>query len=168
MNNINDEMLNKYIDKELNAEQIRIIDEAIKNSPELKSRYLALVNADSVLRKMNFESVTPDFTRSVLQRIQRRKLLAKQQKHFLFAVISLLGIITLGIVVYLFYQIISLASPESDKIVTTYSKDLGDYFSNLFGKKNISIFGSVLSFIMLVSSYFLYEYQKKSKNNFNH
>ncbi|MCZ7610503.1 MAG: hypothetical protein M5U17_10100 [Ignavibacterium sp.] len=168
MNNINDEMLNQYIDKELNAEQIRIIDEAIKNSPELKSRYLALVNADSVLRKMNFESVTPDFTKSVLQRIQRRKLLAKQQKHFLFAVISLLGIIILGIVVYLFYQIISLASPESDKIVTSYSKDLGDYFSNLFGKKNISIFGSVLSFIMLVSAYFLYEYQKKSKNNFNH
>jgi len=168
MSNISDEMLNKYIDNELSAEEVRIINDAIKNIPELKSRYLALVNADKILHKMNLESVTPDFSKSVLQKIQRRKVLAKQQKYFLFIVLSFLGIIVLGTVVYIFYQIISSSAPESSRVVTTYSKCLGNYISDLFGKKNITIFGSVLSFVMLVSAYFFYEYQKKSKNNFTH
>ena len=66
-------------------------------------------------------------------------------------------------------QIISsIQASESTELVTKYSKGIGDYFLNLFGQKNLSIFGSILSLIMLVSGYFLFEYQKQSKKNFGH
>jgi ABC-type siderophore export system fused ATPase/permease subunit len=168
MKNINDEMLNKLIDNELNEVETKMIKDAIDKSPELKLKYSSLLQTDKILHTLKSETVSSDFTKKVLQKIQRQKALAKQQKYFLFAVLSLFGIIALGIVGFIFYQIISSSSPQSNQIVTTYSKDVGDYFSDLFGKKNISIFGSVLSFIMLVSGYFFYEYQKNSKKNFTH
>ena len=168
MKNINDEMLNKFIDNELNEVETKMIKDAIENSPELKLKYSSLLQTDKILHNLKSESVSSDFTKKVLQKIQRQKALVKQQKYFLFTVLSLFGIIALGIVGFIFYQIISSSTPQSNQIVTTYSKDVGDYFSDLFGKKNISIFGSVLSFIMLVSGYFFYEYQKNSKKNFTH
>ena len=168
MKNINDEMLNKFVDNELNEEEAKMIKNAIENSPELKLKYSSLLQTDTILYDLKSESVSSDFTKKIMQKIQRQKVLAKQQKYFLFAVLSLFGIIALGIVGFIFYQIIASSTPQSNQIVTTYSKDVGDYFSDLFGKKNISIFGSVLSFIMLVSGYFFYEYQKNSKKNFTH
>jgi hypothetical protein len=86
----------------------------------------------------------------------------------LFTILSVLGIITLSIVGFIFVQIIPSSGTESNHIVTEYSQNIGDYFSNIFGKKNISIFGAILSFIMLVSAYLFYEYQKQSKKNFSH
>ena len=166
--NISDELLNDFIDGILKTDEVKIVKEAIEKSPEVKSRYMALVSSDDMLRKLKSETVSQNFTQTVLQKIQRRKALAKQQKRFLFVVLSFMGVIVLGIVGLIFYQVISLSSPESNQVVTDYSKDVGNYFSNLFGKKNISVFGSVLSFIMLVSAYFFYEFQKKSKNNFTH
>ncbi len=168
MISISDELLNNFIDGGLNPDEVKLINEAIEKSPEVKARYMVLVKSNDVLLKLKSESVSPDFTKIVLQKIQRRKELAKQQKHFLFVVLSLLGITALGIVGFIFYQIINVSAPQSNQIVTTYSENIGNYFSDLFGKKNISVFGSVLSFIMLVSAYFFYDYQRNSKKNFMH
>jgi cytochrome b subunit of formate dehydrogenase len=104
-----------------------------------------------------------------MNKLHKRYVIAQQQKYFLLLILSLLGLIILGITGYVLFQVISSMQPiQSSEIVTTYSKDLGDYISNLFGQKNLTIFGSVLSFIMLISGYFLYDYQKHSKKNFSH
>jgi anti-sigma factor RsiW len=168
MNTINDEMLNKYIDNELNNEVAYKVKDAIANSPELQLKYSTLLKTNELLKSINSGSVTSDFTKKILQRIQNQKVRVKQQKRFLIVTVSILGVIALGIVGFILAQILSTPSQESNQIVSTYSKDISDYTSAIFGKKNVSIFGSILSFIMLVSGYFLYEYQKRSKNNFSH
>ena len=166
---INDELLNKYLDDELNREEKDYVKTAIENSPELKKKYTALLDAHSLLKKMDLDSPSLDFTKLVMNKISTKASTARQQKYFLFSVLSLFGLIVLGITGYVLYQIISsMQTSESTEAVTTYSKSIGDYFSNLFGQKNLSIFGSILSFIMLVSGYFLFEYQKQSKKNFGH
>jgi hypothetical protein len=104
-----------------------------------------------------------------MQKISHRGVIESQQKRFLFIVLALLGFTILGIVVYVFYQIFNTTQlSDSSETISTYSNTIGDYFSALFGKKNLSILGSLLSFIMLVSGYFLYDYQKHSKKNFSH
>jgi cytochrome b subunit of formate dehydrogenase len=167
--NINDELLNKYLDDELNSEENEFVKTAIENSPELKKKYAALFNTHSLLKNMEQESPSLEFTKLVMKKIYGKTLNARQQKYFLFTILSVFGLIALGITGFLFYQIIFSIQPgDSSEVVTTYSKNIGDYFSYLFGKKNLSIFGSLLSFIMLISGYFLYDFQKRSKKNFSH
>lgn len=168
MININDEMLNQFLDNQLSGDENEIVKNAIANSSELKRKYDTLISTDKLLRNIENDSTSLDFTKKVLQRINNQKNRAKQQKYFLFTILSILGIITLGVVGFIFVQIIPSSGTESNHIITEYSQNMGDYFSNIFGKKNISIFGSILSFIMLVSAYFFYEYQKQSKKNFSH
>jgi hypothetical protein len=168
MININDEMLNQFLDNQLSGDEKEIVKNAIANSSELKRKYDTLISTDKLLRNVENDSTSLDFTKKVLQRINNQKNRAKQQKYFLFTILSVLGIITLSIVGFIFVQIIPSSGTESNHIVTEYSQNIGDYFSNIFGKKNISIFGAILSFIMLVSAYLFYEYQKQSKKNFSH
>jgi cytochrome b subunit of formate dehydrogenase len=169
MKNINDELLNKYLDDELNREEKDLVKTAIENSLEVKERYEALLKAHNLFKSIEEESPSTDFTKLVMNKLNKRSAIDQQQKYFLLSILSLLGLIIVGITGYALYQVISAIQPiQSSEIVTTYSKDLGDYISNLFGQKNLSIFGSVLSFIMLISGYFLYDYQKHSKKNFSH
>ncbi len=169
MKTINDELLNKYLDEELNREEMNQLKNAIENSPEIKKRYEALLSANTFLKSVESDLPSADFTKKVIGKIKIRKSSKHQQKYFLFTVLSLLGLIVCGITAYVFYEIIiSIQASESSDLVSNYSNSIGDYFSSFFGKKNLSIFGSVLSFIMLVSGYFLYDYQKHSKKNFGH
>jgi anti-sigma factor RsiW len=166
---INDELLNKYLDDELNREEKDLVKTAIEKSPELKKKYAALVNTNTLLKNMEPDSVSQDFTKLVMNKISSKTSTARQQKYFLFTILSIFGVIALGITGYILYQIISsMQASQSAETVTTYSKSIGDYFSNLFGQKNLSIFGSILSFIMLVSGYFLFEYQKNSRKDLLH
>jgi len=169
MNNIDDELLNKYLDGELNQDEKDLVKTSIESSLEVKKRYEALLKAHSLLNSIKEESPSIDFTKLVMNKLNQRSVIARQQKYFLLSILSLLGLIIVGVTGYALYQVISSIQPiQSSEIVTNYSKDLGDYVSNLFGQKNLTILGSVLSFIMLISGYFLYDYQKHSKKNFSH
>jgi anti-sigma factor RsiW len=137
MININDEMLNQFLDNQLSGDEKEIVKNAIANSSELKRKYDTLISTDKLLRNVENDSTSLDFTKKVLQRINNQKNRAKQQKYFLFTILSVLGIITLSIVGFIFVQIIPSSGTESNHIVTEYSQNIGDYFSNIFGKKNI-------------------------------
>lgn len=169
MNNINDEMLNKFLDNELNDVEMNLVKSAIKNSAELKRKYETLLITHNLLKNIQPDSPSINFNKMVMQKISKCGTIKIQQKRFLFSILSLFGIIILGIVGYVFYEIISsIQQSDSSEAISTYSNTIGNYFSSFFGKKNLSIFGSVLSFIMLISGYFLYDYQKHSKKNFSH
>lgn len=169
MNNINDELLNKYLDNELSREEKDLVKTSIESSSEVKKRYEVLLKAHNLFSRIEEESPSIDFTKLVMKKLNNKSAIAQQQKYFLLYILSLLGLVILGIIGYVLYQVISSIQPaQSSKIVTTYSKDLGDFVSNLFGQKNLTIFGSVLSFIMLISGYFLYDYQRHSKKYFSH
>lgn len=169
MRPINDELLNNYLDNELSEDDKVFVLNAINNSFEIKKRYEALLKAHSLLKSMQPESPSIDFSKFVIQKISKRGIIEIQQKKFLYSILSLFGIIILGIVGYVFGEIISSTQPGTlSETITTYSNIIGNYFSSFFGKKNLSIFGSVLSLIMLISGYFLYDYQKRSKKNFSH
>lgn len=169
MKNINDDLLNRFIDKELSNDENKIVRDAIENSPDIKKRYEFLLKVHLLLKDIKPESPSMEFSKLVMNKIYKHSIIESQQKRFMLIVLSFLGIIILGIVGYIFSQTINtIQLNSSNETITTYSNTIGDYFSALFGKKNLSIFGSVLSFIMLVSGYFLYDYQKHSKKKFSH
>ncbi|MEO8232154.1 MAG: hypothetical protein ABI638_07710 [Ignavibacteriota bacterium] len=168
MININDEILNKYLDDDLSADEKLKVKTAIENSSELQKKYDALLKTNNLLKNMEPDSPSLDFSKLVMNKINIKTSTARQQKYFLVTMLSFLGLIALGITGYLLFQILSsVQASETNEVVTTYSKNIGDYLSSMFGKQNISIFGSILSFVILVSAYFLYEYQKQSKKIFS-
>ena len=169
MSDINDEILNRYLDNELSIEEKNFVKSEIEKSSSLKKRYEVLLITHSLLKNIQPESTSVDFSKMVMQKIAKRGIIESQQKRFLLIILSFLGVVILGIVGYVFYQIFStIQLSDSNETITIYSNTIGDYFTQLFGKKNLSVLGSVLSFIMLVSGYFLYDYQKHSKKNFGH
>lgn len=166
---IDDNLLNNFIDNDLSIEEKQVLQNEIENNPEIKKRYENLLLIHNSLKNSEIGSTSIDFTKTLMQKISKREQRSVQQKRFLFFMLSIFGFVTAGIVGYLFYQLFSsLTFTTSNELVTNYSKGIGDYISSLFGKKNLSIFGSVLSFIMLVAGYFLFEYQKQSKKKFSH
>ncbi|MDP2365340.1 MAG: hypothetical protein Q8M94_16420 [Ignavibacteria bacterium] len=169
MKSIDDDLLNRYLDNELSIEEKNFVQSSIESNIEIIKRYESLLSTHKLLKNIQPDLVSVDFSKMVMQKISKRGVVESQQKRFLFSILSLFGIIILGIVGYVFYEIISsIQLSDSNKIVSTYSNTIGNYFSAFFGKKNLSIFGSVLSFIMLISGYFLYDYKKHSKKNFSH
>ena len=169
MMNINDEQLNRFINNDLPDDEKNEISNAIEKSSEAKKQYHALLTIHNLLKNTDLEETSQNFTQIVMMKLHKHEKLVKQQKYFLITVLSFLGLVIMGILGFLISQVVSSVQPqETTEIVSAYSKSVGDYLSNLFDKKNLSILGSILSFIMLVSAYFLYEFQKRSKNNYSH
>lgn len=166
---IDDNLLNNFIDNDLSIEEKQFLQNEIEKNPEIKKRYENLMLIHNSLKNSGISSTSIDFTKTLMQKISKREQRSVQQKRFLFFMLSIFGFVTVGIVGFLFYQLCSsITITDSNELVANYSKSIGDYISSIFGKKNLSIFGSVLSFIMLVAGYFLFEYQKQSKKKFSH
>ena len=166
---LDDDLLNRLIDNDLSKEEMQFLKNEIEKNPEIKKRYENLLLIHDSLKNSEVSSTSDNFAKTLMQKISRQGLRSVQQKRFLFLILSLFGVLILGIVGFVFYQLFSsITFSDSTELVANYSKSIGDHISSIFGKKNLSIFGSVLSFIMLVAGYFLFNYQKQSQKNFSH
>lgn len=164
---INDEILNSYFDGDLSVQDKTEIIKAVNNSPELKRKFESMRQAHELFTSMRVDEVSPNFTSLVMSKLNMQKIRVRQQKRFLTVVVSFFGIIILTITGFLLYNILISASQstEPSSAITSLSEYVKDLSSLLFSKNGTTIIGSALSFIMLVSGYFLFEFQKKNKKN---
>lgn len=164
---MNDEILNRFIDGDLSASERDEVLKAVNSSPEWKKNYESLKKAHKLLIAMKPEVVTDNFASIVMSKLSAQKLRARQQKRFLTIIISFFGIIILSITGFVFYNILSSVSQatQTSSSITSLSSYVKDLTNLLFSKNGTTIIGSALSLIMLVSGYFLFEYQKKMKSN---
>jgi len=164
---MNDEILNRFIDGDLSATERDEVLRAVTSSPEWKKKYETLKKAHELLIAMKPEEVSNNFASLVMSKLNAQKLRARQQKNFLTIIISFFGIIILSITGFVFYNILLSVSQatETSSSITSLSSYVKDLTNLLFSKNGTTIIGSALSLIMLVSGYFLFEYQKKMKSN---
>ncbi|MCW8823506.1 MAG: hypothetical protein OQK63_05435, partial [Ignavibacteriaceae bacterium] len=81
---INDEILNKYLDGELSREEAEQVKSALRNSEELQRKFNALEFINDKLYDIKEEEVSPDFTNDLMKRIlKNRFVVPKQQKYFI-------------------------------------------------------------------------------------
>lgn len=164
---VNDEMLNRYIDGELTEEEIRLIDKQLVSDTELKRKLMLLKKVHSELSTLHPDETSPDFTLSVMQKILKRYKVPKEQRIFITVVVSLFGMLCtffLGFVLIKISDAISnTISAQSNNRVEQYVQNIVYFLSDIFGGLSISVFGSVLSLIILVSAYFFFDMIKRSK-----
>ncbi len=66
---ITDEILNKYLDSELNREQTEQVKSAIRNSEELQRKFNALKLVHDNLSIIKEDEVSPGFTEKLMKKI---------------------------------------------------------------------------------------------------
>lgn len=170
MNLLSDEILNKYLDGELNRSQTAEVEEVLKKSEHDRKRFNALKIIHKELTLMQREKVSDEFTNKVMERINKKFALPKQQNYFIISIVSILALICLGIVGYVIMTIISSSVTQTEsvkitEVVNQFGSVLISELKKLFRGQNLSIIGSVFSLGILISGYFFFEHQKRSKIN---
>ena len=80
---IDDDILNRYLDGELNDDEVKELEKALKSSPELSRKMNLLKVVDISLRNSAPESPSQGFTSAVMEKL-RKKSHSKSQNYFFY------------------------------------------------------------------------------------
>jgi len=158
-----DELINKYLDGELDEKELREYELLIKEE-ENKKVLSVFQKIDSSLRKEPDYSLSPSFTSSVMMRIQRNLKARKEQKRFIIIVTSIFISISLLIVGFILYQLIGAAASSGSTLVTHSVDQLKngiEYMTHFLPKQGISLLGAFISFGLLISAWFFVDFRNK-------
>jgi hypothetical protein len=94
----------------------------------------------------------------------------KQQKYFIFSIAAFITILCLVVFGFSISAIISTSYPPSESLnvpdtVTFLRNGLIDFVKQIVSGQGLSILGSVFSLVIIISGYFFFEMQKRSKAN---
>jgi hypothetical protein len=170
MNLLSDEILNKYIDGELDEELTKQVETRIKSSEAEKKNYNAFKLLHKNLSEFQADNLSTDFTSLVMSKLGKKVSVPKGQKTFVFSILSFIILICLGIIGYVVYLILNSYTPPTETIQVTetarnVSTGLISELTKMFSGKNLSIIGSVFSLGILISGYFFFERQKQARAN---
>jgi anti-sigma factor RsiW len=169
MIHITDEILNKYLDGELSRAEAEQVKSALNDYEELKRKFNALKLVHDKLSNIREDEVSFGFTDKLMKQIVKRSTVPKQQKYFIasvFTFITLLCLVIFGFSISAMISAATSATSNSQSVldsVSGLSEGLVKTLQQLFSGTGLSIIGSIFSLIVLVSAYFFFEMQKRSK-----
>jgi anti-sigma factor RsiW len=168
MSLLSDEILNQYLDGDLDEEKRIEVEEILRKSEADRKSLNALKLVHNQLSSVIEYRPSADFTSKVMNGIATKFVLPKRQNYFVIAVASVFVFICLVIVGYIVTAMISSAPAQSETVqitdtVNNLSGSLITELKKLFNGKNLSIIGSIFSLGIMISGYFFFEHQKKLK-----
>jgi len=119
MNLLSDEILNKYLDGELDKNQVTKVEETLIKSENDRKRFNVLKLIHKELTLMQEDKVSFDFTNNVMARVNKKFALPKQQNYFIISITSFLILLCIGIVVFISISIFSSAAPQTESLQIT-------------------------------------------------
>ena len=165
---LTDEILNKYIDGELDSGVMMQVQEQLKNSEIDKKRLAILQAIHKELKKIETIEVKNDFTSLVMDKLIRKVKAKKKDRLFIFSISSIFLVSSLAIIVY---SLVLIAGSSTGG--NADSQNINNYINyfvhiltsvkNLLTSQNISIIGSIFSFGLLITGYFFFENLRQSK-----
>ncbi len=172
MNKINDEMLNRYIDNELDSEELSELKTELEKNSDAVTRLKALQTVDNSLRQMQNDLAPQSFTEKLMSKIQSVAQSAKPKVSYFF--ISIISIFSVGIVSLLIFAIEGMKTedaksnldPVFQQVKEFAGKNLG-FIEIMFKTNTILLVGAMLAVIMLFTAYFTFESHKNFKNKLN-
>jgi anti-sigma factor RsiW len=170
MNLLTNEILNDYLDGNLNEQKRKEIEKILASSESDKQNFRALKIIHDELSQLKEDETRQDFTQIVISKLNKKFELPRNQKYFVFVIASIFILICVGIVAYVATAIISTSSPQTESIHVTetvhqVSNGLIYELKKIFSSKNLSIIGLVFSLGIMISGYFFFENQKRNKAN---
>lgn len=169
MNKLNDELLNNYIDNELDAASIKEIKEKINNNEELLKNLKALKSVDESLKQIEVFPAPTGFTEKIMKLIlSKSKSSVQKVNYFFVSVLSLFAVAIVSVLI-IAYKLIekSSGSTSSESVLDktlTFIKEKSPNWQSLFTNDSIVMLGTVLTIILLISGFFMFESHKNFKN----
>jgi anti-sigma factor RsiW len=169
MIHITDEILNKYLDGELSRTEADQMKSALQDSEELRRKFNALKLVHTNLSSIKEDEVSIDFTEKLMKQVIKKATVPKQQKYFIASIvtfITLLCLVIFGFSISAMISATSSATGNSQSVldsVSSLSEGLVKMLQHIFSGTGLSIVGSIFSLIVLISGYFFFEMQKRSK-----
>ncbi len=165
---LNDEILNQYIDGELNQAALIEVKELLKKSDDGRRRLAALQRVHGELGKIKIYETGADFTSLLMAKIRKNAISIKKDRYFVFSISTIFMIISLAIIGYVFT--IAVGSSSSGSMSTNSIDYYINYFTNaletvrnILSAKNISIIGSIFSFGIIITGYIFFENLRHAK-----
>jgi hypothetical protein len=167
MNELTDEILNKYIDGELSPGELNEVKIILENSEEAKKRLFALQLVHNELKIYPGRKTSPDFTAILMKKIMRKPE-PKGQRYFIFSVSSFFILMSLTIIGYLTSYILSAGNDSSEgnnsvKNLIYLSEQLVHVIKTFFTAGNVSVIGFIFSFAIIISAWFFFDSHKQAK-----
>jgi anti-sigma factor RsiW len=163
MKTLSDDILNKYIDGELSRDEMRAVEETIKNSGQDRMEITALKRTDLSLKNIKLIEVRSNFTSIVMNKIQRSLRSQQEQKKFIVGIISVFSAMCLAIVGFVGFEIIRNYNPTASSAIRDFIKyvtNASQLISGIFNSRNISIIGGVFSLGLVISAWFFFDYSR--------
>jgi anti-sigma factor RsiW len=166
--NITDEILNRYLDGELSITETEEVQKVLFSDENAKKRFNALKLVHNKLLLMEEDKVPVGFTEKVLTRLGKKYKAPAQQKWFFISIIVFVSLLSLLALSYVIGEILaSVPSQQGSALpvetIDRLSEGLIVQLKSLFSEKNLSIIGSIMSLGIMISGYFFFEHQKKTK-----
>ncbi len=168
---LSDEILNKYVDNELSAEELSDVSEHINNCPECLSKLKAQRVVEYQLKRIESFSVPNNFTNIVMKKINASVVYKPKKSYFIRFIFSFFALSCLAVLMFVFANMPDMSgNGEPSKWVDQFGVFINSIFSTsqkIFSQKTVSLIGTMLTIILLASGYFIYDSHKRFKDHFN-
>jgi len=161
-----EELINKYIDNELNEEEIKEVQNLIQNDPSFVNELKAMKVVHQYLPNLSVSTLPKGFTERVMTGLIRKNSLLNRPNYFFHFIIGTFLTIILGVSLYnLNYS----SSNESTEYSVPFLTKFIDSLKSLLGVIEIHdgkltlIIGTVLSFILFATAFYMIESHKNLK-----
>lgn len=165
--NKNDELLNKYIDGELQGSEIEEVQAILKDDAQVK-KLKALQAVDNSLKKLEYDSAPHGFTEKVMRMIsvQSEKILLPKNYFAITINIVFTSIIAFLLIYAFSFVKLDFSSTTSDgqliSAINSMNKNISAVLT-FFQDKFVMFWGSILSLFLLLGIYSLNEAHKSFK-----
>ncbi|MCX6170434.1 MAG: hypothetical protein NTX65_13895 [Ignavibacteriales bacterium] len=176
MSNVTDEILNKYIDGELDSSEVEMVKNEMEKDAKLIAKLQALRMVDNSLHQMEVEHTSGNFTDNVMKAIAAAKKAVKPSVNYFF--ITIISIFSLGVVAVLIAAFQAYKKNNSPSAIAPYADKAKELFNqnltalqSIFSNPSVILVISVLSLVLLVTAYFTFESHKnftKKLNSISH
>lgn len=168
MKRLSDEILNKYIDGELDYKTLNEVEAILRESEVDRENLRVLLKVHNELKEIKEFEVKENFTSNLMQRISAKFKPKKADKYFILSISSffiLLSLAIIGVVIALLVN-----SPEQTSSTQQFMgylvsslESFSIFIRKIFDGSGISIFGSIISLGILITAYFFFESHKHIK-----
>lgn len=169
MKKITDEILNDYIDNQLDGASIQELKMGLDNNEEALKKLKALKVVDNSLKNIDVIPAPAGFTNRIMSIIAKssRKAVSKVS-YFFVSVIGLFTVLIFAVMGFAYYSS-ARSIPETDNStslnkISEYLTQFVSILQSIFKNQNITTIGMILTLLLLISGYYLLESHKEFKN----
>lgn len=162
-----EELINKYIDNELDSAGLAELNVLLDKDENAVKELKAMKVIERSLRKMEFENSPSNVTYDVMKKIAS----VRKAKHSNWFFWLSIGVLVIGIIASLFYAFQNFQPEESSALADKTSDAVKNFIGNntrsldsLLKGVDVKLIGTIITLLCAITGYFIVETHRSFKN----